>query len=53
MSKDEIAKRIAPYNEKVQQCDHKYECTYEGMDGESYRCEKCGHRYFLDYDEMR
>lgn len=28
-------------------------CTYEGMDGERYRCEMCGESYFLDYEEMR
>ena len=28
-------------------------CTYEGMDGERYRCERCGESYFLDYDNMR
>jgi hypothetical protein len=28
-------------------------CTYEGMDGERYRCDLCGYSYFLDYDEMR
>jgi hypothetical protein len=28
-------------------------CTYDGMDGERYRCEVCGESYFLDYDEMR
>lgn len=28
-------------------------CTYEGMDGERYRCEACGCSYFLDYEEMR
>lgn len=27
--------------------------TYEGMDGERYRCEVCGKSYFLDYDDMR
>ena len=28
-------------------------CTYEGMDGERYRCSRCDHSYFLDYEEMR
>jgi len=28
-------------------------CTYEGFDGERYRCEVCGCSYFLDYEEMR
>ena len=28
-------------------------CTYEGMDGERYRCDRCGESYFLDYEEMR
>ena len=35
------------------QCDHSYKCTYEGMDGERYRCTKCGDTYYLDYDEIR
>lgn len=34
-------------------CQHTYECTYEGMDGERYRCSKCGESYFLDYEEMK
>ena len=25
----------------------------EGMDGERYRCKKCGHSYYLDYEEMK
>jgi hypothetical protein len=28
-------------------------CTYEGMDGERYRCTVCGESYFLDYEEMK
>lgn len=24
-----------------------------GMDGERYRCDRCGESYFLDYEEMR
>jgi hypothetical protein len=28
-------------------------CTYEGMDGERYRCAVCGASYFLDYEEMK
>ena len=28
------------------------ECTYEGFDGERYRCKRCGESYFLDYGEM-
>lgn len=28
-------------------------CTYEGMDGERYRCDVCGRSYFLDYEDMR
>jgi hypothetical protein len=28
-------------------------CTYEGMDGERYRCDVCGHSYFLDYGDMQ
>ncbi len=24
-----------------------------GMDGERYRCKKCGYSYFLDYEDMR
>ena len=27
-------------------------CTYEGFDGERYRCAVCGESHFLDYDEM-
>ena len=27
--------------------------TYEGFDGERYRCKVCGESYFLDLDEMR
>lgn len=33
-------------------CEH-LKCTYEGMDGERYRCDVCGRSYFLDYEEMR
>lgn len=33
-------------------CDH-LKCTYEGMDGERYRCDVCGRSYFLDYEDMR
>ena len=28
-------------------------CTYEGMDGERYRCDVCGKSYFLDYEDMK
>jgi hypothetical protein len=28
-------------------------CTYEGMDGERYRCDVCGESYFLDYEDMK
>lgn len=38
---------------KATTCEHDYECTYEGWDGERYRCKKCRDSYFLDYDEMR
>jgi hypothetical protein len=27
--------------------------TYEGFDGERWRCNVCGESFFLDYDEMR
>lgn len=27
--------------------------TYEGHDGERYRCEVCGMSYWLDYDKTR
>lgn len=27
-------------------CEH-LKCTYEGMDGERYRCDVCGRSYFL------
>lgn len=33
-------------------CDH-LKCTYEGMDGERYRCDVCGRSYFLDYEDMK
>ena len=28
-------------------------CTYEGIDGERYRCKVCGESYFLDYEDMK
>lgn len=28
-------------------------CTYDGFDGERYRCEVCGESYFLDSEEMK
>ena len=37
----------------AKECEHDYKCTYDGMDGERYRCTKCGDSYYLDYDEMR
>lgn len=37
----------------AKKCDHDYKCTYEGMDGERYRCTKCGDSYYLDYEEMK
>lgn len=27
--------------------------TYEGYDGERWRCEVCGESFFLDYDDMQ
>lgn len=33
-------------------CEHKYECVYEGWEGESYECKKCRHRYKLYYEDM-
>lgn len=27
--------------------------TYEGFDGERYRCEVCGESFFLNYDDMQ
>lgn len=27
--------------------------TYDGFDGERYRCEKCGKSIWLDYEDMR
>jgi hypothetical protein len=27
--------------------------TYSGMDGERYRCSKCPHSYFIDYEEIK
>ncbi len=29
------------------------QCTYEGMDGERWRCEVCGASFWLDYEEMK
>ncbi len=34
-------------------CEHEYECTYEGMESETYVCKHCGDRYKLYEDEMR
>lgn len=36
----------------VDQCPNMV-CTYEGMDGERYRCKVCGESYFFDYEEMK
>lgn len=33
-------------------CPHIKE-TGGGMRGERYECERCGERFFLDYDDMR
>lgn len=33
-------------------CPH-LKCTYDGMDGERYRCRNCGLSYFLDYEDMK
>lgn len=27
--------------------------TYEGYDGERWRCEVCGESFFLDYEDMK
>ncbi len=27
--------------------------TYSDMEGERYRCSKCGYSYYLDYEDMR
>ena len=37
---------------RLDQCKN-MRCTYEGLDGERYRCDVCGRSYFLDYEEMR
>ena len=34
-------------------CKHCKEVPSTSMDGERYKCEKCGDTYYLDYDEMR
>jgi DNA-directed RNA polymerase subunit RPC12/RpoP len=40
-------------------CGTKMDCTddknslYMQMQGEEYVCPKCGHYFFLDYDEIR
>jgi hypothetical protein len=34
-------------------CCPNMKCTYEGMDGERYRCAVCGASFFLDYEEMK
>ena len=33
-------------------CPH-IKCTYEGFDGERWRCDLCGQSFYLDYDDMR
>lgn len=35
------------------QCEHQYECVYEGAESETYQCKHCGDRYKLYDDEMR
>ena len=50
--------RPAPEARKcVQECGpvrcKNMRCTYDGMDGERYRCDVCGESYFLDYEEMK
>jgi hypothetical protein len=37
---------------ELMKCEN-MKCTYEGMDGERYRCEWCGQSFYLDYEEMR
>lgn len=27
--------------------------TYSDMEGERYRCSKCGYSYYLDYEDMK
>lgn len=29
------------------------QCTYEGMDGETYNCRVCGEHYKLYYEDMK
>ena len=40
--------------EKQKDCKHEYEETSSpyDMDGETYTCKKCGHRYRLYYEDM-
>ena len=38
-------------NASPPRCPH-MKCTYEGWDGESYSCERCGERYKLYYEDM-
>lgn len=35
------------------QCEHQYECVYEGAESETYQCKHCGDRYKLYDEEMR
>ena len=41
--------------EKQKVCKHEYVETSSSsdMDGETYECKKCGHRYRLYYEDMK
>lgn len=39
-------------NGKSTDCPH-LRCTYEGWEGETYDCERCGEHFKLYYDDMR
>jgi hypothetical protein len=43
---------LSAHPDKNDECEY-MKCTYEGMDGERYRCERCGQSYFLDYEDMK
>jgi hypothetical protein len=49
---DEVKCVMLPPGKPLHECKN-MKCTYEGMDGERYRCEVCRQSYFLDYEEMK
>lgn len=48
----EAAKRVCHHHVNERECPN-LKCTYEGMDGERYRCGICLLSFFLDYEEMK